>query len=148
MKNEHTPALHEAQHEYEATIDDLRKFCDAYTGLTPNIIDNEYPFRVQFIPDAQLSMFENENVDENGEFNDLTVTVGLTTSVKSTLKFKMETKLLKKLIKLAEQVGRLYYHAFREGAGDLGQDDELRGMLKDVMENTSDTMAHHEEVET
>ena len=143
MKNEHTPA----QHEYEATVDSLREFCDSYTDLTVNIIDTEYPFRVQFIPDAQLNMFENENIDENGEFNDLTVTVGLTTSVKSTLKFKMESKLLKKLIKLAEQVGRLYYHAFREGAGDLGQDDELRGMLKDVLENTSDTVPHNEDGE-
>ena len=68
-----------------------------------------------------MSMFDtqNENVDENGEINDLTVTVGLSTTVKSTLKFKMDSKLLKKLIKLAEKVGTLYYQAFRESAGDL-----------------------------
>ena len=72
----------------------------------------------------QQSIFGNENVDENGEINDLTVTVGLTTAVKSTLKFKMDSKQLKKLIKLAETIGRLYYHAFRAEAGKLRHNEE------------------------
>ena len=63
-------------------------------------------------------MFGYMNVDENGEVNDLTVTIGLSTAVKSTLKFKMDAKLLKKLIKLAENVGDLYYHAYREQEGE------------------------------
>ena len=109
----------EAQTEYETAVKSLQDFCDKNTGLTPIVMDSEYPIRVQFIPDNQLSMFEDEeNINENGEFNDLTVSVGLTTSVKSTLKFKMDSKLLKKLIKLAETVGTLYYHAFRATEGE------------------------------
>lgn len=110
MKKQQTPA----QTTYEAAVESLQKFCEKETELIPNILDDGYPIHVQFIPKPQLSVFGNENVDENGEFNDLTVTVGLSTSVKSTLKFKMDSKLLKKLIKLAETVGSLYYHAFRE----------------------------------
>ena len=104
----------EAQTMYKAAVGSLQKFCEKETELLPRILDNEYPIQVQFVPKPQLTMFGNENIDENGEVNDLTVTVGLSTSVKSTLKFKMDSKLLKKLIKLAETVGSLYYHAFRE----------------------------------
>ena len=114
MKNQRTPA----QLEYEAALENLREFCETSTDLTPIIIDSEYPIRVQFIPDMQFSMFGNENVDENGEVNDLTITCGLSVTVKSTLKFKMDSKLLKKLIKLAEKVGFYYYHAFREEQGE------------------------------
>lgn len=107
-----------AQDEYRGALEALQKFCEKYTDLSPVILDEEYPIRVQFIPQAQISMFGDENIDENGEFNDLTVSVGLTTAVKSTLKFKMDSNLLKKLIKLAEKVGSLYYHAFREEHGE------------------------------
>lgn len=103
---------------YDAAVKALEKFCKDYTELTPVIIDAEYPIKVQFIPDGQIGLFENENVDENGEINDLTVAVGLSTAVKSTLRFKMDSKLLKKMIKLAETVGSLYYHAFREREGE------------------------------
>lgn len=110
MKQQQTPA----QTTYQAAVESLQKFCERETELIPHILDDGYPIHVQFIPKPQLSIFGNENIDENGEVNDLTVTVGLTTDVKSTLKFKMDSKLLKKLIKLAETVGSLYYHAFRE----------------------------------
>lgn len=110
MKKQQTPA----QTMYEAAVDSLQKFCEKETELVPNILDDGYPIHVQFIPKPQLSVFGYDNIDENGEVNDLTVTVGLSTDVKSTLKFKMDSKLLKKLIKLAETVGFLYYHAFRE----------------------------------
>lgn len=106
-----------AQTEYNAAVEALKKFCDDHTDLEAYILDDEYPIRVQFIPASQISMFGDLNVDENGEVNDLTVTVGLSTCVKSTLKFKMDSKLLKKLIKLAENVGHLYYQAFREQEG-------------------------------
>lgn len=120
MTNKPTPA----QNNYEAAVDQLTTFCYENTDLAAVILDTEYPFRVQFIPEAQLSIFPNENVDENGEINDLTVTVGLTTTVKSSLKFKMDSKLLKKLIKMAENVGTLYYHAFREAAGTQAEEVE------------------------
>lgn len=103
-----------AQIEYEAAVEKLQDFCEENTDLTPVVITEEYPIRVQFIPDNQISLLDNENVDENGEFNDLTIVLGLSTEIKSTLKFKMGSKLFKKLIKLTEKVGRLYYHAYRE----------------------------------
>lgn len=114
MKKQQTPA----QTTYEVAVEHLQKFCEKETELQPIIRDEQYPVQVQFIPKSQLTIFGNENIDENGEVNDLTVTVGLSTDVKSALKFKMDSKLLKKLIKLAETVGSLYYHAFREGQGE------------------------------
>lgn len=106
-----------AKTEYDAAVKALNKFCKDQTDLEAYILDATYPIRVQFLPTSQISLFSEDNVDENGEVNDLTVTVGLSTCVKSTLKFKMDSKLLKKLIKLAENVGNLYYQAYREQQG-------------------------------
>jgi hypothetical protein len=115
----------EAQNYYEAAVSDLHKYCEKETDLAAVILDEEYPFRVQFLPDPQQTVFGDDNVSEDGEINDLTVTIGLTTTVKSTLKLRMDSKQLKKLIKLAEALGHLYYQAFREEAGDIrGKDDE------------------------
>lgn len=108
-----------AQTEYDAAVKALMKFVEDSTDLNAEILTETYPIRVQFIPKRQLTLFGDENIDkETGEVNDMTVTVGLTTSVKSTLKFKMDAKLLKKLIKLSETVGTIYYHAFREQEGN------------------------------
>lgn len=123
----------EAQNYYEAAVSDLLKYCEKETDLSAVILDEVYPFRVQFLPDPQQTFFGNENVDENGEINDLTIAVGLTTTVKSTLKFKLDSKQLKKLIKLSEALGRLYYQAFREQAGDLSiyrEDAELKEKIR------------------
>ena len=106
-----------AKTEYDAAVKALNKFCEKHTDLEALILDDEYPIRVQFLPNSQISLFGEDNIDENGEVNALIVTVGLTSSVRSTLKFKMDSKLLKKLIKLAEQVGHLYYQAYREQNG-------------------------------
>lgn len=125
-----------AQNCYDEAVASLHKYCEKETDLAAVILDEEYPFRVQFVPDYQMSVEGNENIDENGEVNDLTVTVGLTTSVKSTLKFRMPSDQLKKLIKLSEKVGNIYYHAFREEAGDLRADpadEELQEMLRGVV---------------
>ena len=107
-----------AKTEYDAAVKALNKFCEKHTDLEALILDDEYPIRVQFLPNSQISLFGEDNIDENGEVNALIVTVGLTSSVRSTLKFKMDSKLLKKLIKLAEQVGHLYYQAYREQNGN------------------------------
>ena len=127
----------EAQTCYEAAVEALHKYCDKETDLSAVILDEVYPFRVQFLPDLQQTIFGNENVDEDGVINDLTVTVGLTTTVKSTLKFKMDSKQLKKLIKLAETVGNLYYQAFREEAGDLRVESDLQEKLRAAVESAT-----------
>ena len=122
-----------AQNHYDAAVAALHKYCEKETDLYAVILSDQYPFRVQFLPERQQTMFGDDNVDmETGEINDLTVTVGLTTTVKSTLKFKMDSKQLKKLIKLSETLGHLYYQAFREEAGDISEeldDADLRDMI-------------------
>lgn len=106
----------EAVIAFDAAVKELQKFCEDNTELDVYILADKYPIRVQFIPrdPHQTTLFGNENVSEDGEVNDLIVTVGLNTYVRSTLKFKMDSKLLKKMIKHAEKVGTLYYQAFRE----------------------------------
>ena len=107
---------YEAQDLYSAAVVELHKYCEKETEFSVVVRDDEYPFRLQFIPDPQQTIFKDQNIDENGEVGDLTISVGLTTSVVSTLKFKMWSNQLKKLIKLSESIGRLYYQAFRERA--------------------------------
>ena len=99
---------------YEMAVEKLAEYCEQETDLQPFILEDTYPFRVQFLPKPQLSIFSNDNIDENGEVGDMVVTVGLSTTLKSTLKFKMNAKMIKKIIKLAESVGNLYYLMFCE----------------------------------
>ena len=103
--------------EYDAAVQRLCKFCEDNTELNVIVNDSKYPLCIQFLPNRQLSLFE-DNIDENGSVNEMTVTVGLTTVVKSSLKFKINSDLLKKLIKKAEKLGVLYYHAFRAEADE------------------------------
>ena len=105
--------------EYNSAVEKLKKFCEEHTTLTVVILDEEYPLRIQFAPDPQQSFFGNENIDENGEINDMVISVGLDTTVASTLNFELSSDVLKKLIKKSEKVGFLYYHAFRSEYGRI-----------------------------
>ncbi len=105
---------HDAQLAYESAVKELHNFCDKNTHLIPSVLNERYPVQIQFIPDRQMSIFPEENVDRNGELKDLTITVGLDTTITNTLAFDLSADLLKKLIKHAETVGLLYYQAFRE----------------------------------
>lgn len=108
--------------EYDAAVERLCKFCKEHTDLECTVNDSKYPICITFLPNPQLTVFD-DNVDEDGAVNDMTVTVGLSTVVKSSLNFKMGSDLLKKIIKKAEKVGLLYYHAFRAEA-DREEEDE------------------------
>lgn len=99
--------------EYESAVKDLKKFCKENSDLSVVIDEREYPIKVQFFPDPEQIQMVEENIDEGGAVGEMTVTVGLSTTVKSTLRFKMNSKILKKIIKGAERVGQTYYHAFR-----------------------------------
>ena len=99
-----------AQLAYEAAAEALLKFVETYTDMGAEILTDKYLFSAHFTPNEQISMFDD------GELNDLIVTVGISTSVKLNLKFKMDAGLLKKLIRLSEKAGSLYYIAYREGA--------------------------------
>ena len=98
----------------------------------PAIRDERYPFRVQFIPKNDMFSAE-ENIDENGEVNDMTVTVGLETTVQSTLKFKMDSAQLKKLLKMSETVGTMYYQAFREEADNIAVEMDMEAAQGEVL---------------
>lgn len=104
-----------AKNEYEAARDALMQYCEKATDYVCEVKESAYPLKVVFTPnDAQEAMF-----DENRSYGVLEITVGLDTKVRSTLEFQMDSDLLKKLIKNAEKIAFLYYHAFREQFGDL-----------------------------
>ena len=99
---------------YDTAVAALRKFCKENTEFQVVIHDEDYPFRVEFLPDPQLSMFPELNVDEAGEVRTMTIETGLSTKVQSRLNFTVEAAILKKLIRLVESVGFYYYQAFRQ----------------------------------
>lgn len=104
-----------AKNEYEAARDALMQYCEKATDYVCEVKESAYPMKVVFTPnDAQEAMF-----DENRSYGVLEITVGLDTKVRSTLEFQMDSDLLKKLIKNAEKIAFLYYHAFREQFDDL-----------------------------
>lgn len=124
-----------AKIEFECAQNDLMKFCATTTDYICEVNTDTYPLTAVFVPNPQRSIFD---VDENGEIGELVISVGLDTSVKTTLKFEMDAALLKKLIKSVEKLAFLYYHAFREEAGDLRfqgttDDEELNDMLKQAL---------------
>ena len=124
-----------AKFEFECAQNDLMKFCATTTDYICEVNTDTYPLTAVFVPNPQRSIFD---VDENGEVGELVISVGLDTSVKTTLKFEMDAALLKKLIKSVEKIAFLYYHAFREEAGDLRfsgttDDEELNDMLKQAL---------------
>lgn len=104
--------MNRLQHEYLEGIERLKRFCDSNTSLQPIVIDNEYPFKIRFEPVDQLSFFdEKDNKPDKSER--FLVICGLNTITDSSLNFKMEYQLLNKLIKFAENLSLLHYHAFR-----------------------------------
>lgn len=126
-----------AKIEFECAQNDLMKFCEGTTDYICEINTDTYPLTAVFVPNPQRSIFDSA-IDENGEVGELVISVGLDTNVKSTLKFEMDAALLKKLIKSVEKIAFLYYHAFREDAGDLRfeeaiEDEELNDMLKQAL---------------
>lgn len=112
----------EACKEFSATVADMEKFCNEETGLRFILDTTIYPIQIRFKPIAvQQSIFERyvEGGGENEQLGSIDISIGISTKVKSTLNFRMEADLLKKLIRKAEKIGVLYFQAFRERAGEL-----------------------------
>lgn len=108
-----------ARNEFEAARNGLMTYCENATDYICEVKEDTYPLKVVITKDPQKSMFEDEAEDGN-----LTIEVGLDTKVTSTLNFKMDSALLKKFIKSAEKLAFLYYHAFREEAGEITEEVE------------------------
>lgn len=105
---------------YEEALADLKKFCDETTDFEVMILSDEYPLQIHFIPrPTQTSVFDAKLIDENGEIGFISVSLGVSTVVRSTLNFRIDGATLRKLIKKSENVGFAYLHYFRSEAGDL-----------------------------
>lgn len=115
----------DAGRHYETLVGELEEYCERETEVCAVVLDEHYPLRVQFVPNPQCSMIDHNNISKDGVINDLTVTVGLSTVVESTLNFEMDSKSLKRLMRLAEKLGHAYYQAYREAAG--AEDAEVEG---------------------
>ena len=109
-----------AKTEFEAARDALVQYCELCTKYTCEVNVDAYPLKVTFTPDPAMSLFD-VNTEEAGAVGKLTIVAGLDTLVISTLKFEMDSNLLKKFIKSAEKIALLHYHAFREAGGDLNR---------------------------
>ena len=110
-----------AMKAYESAVAALNKFCAENTRLVAIVKSDDYPLQVQFVPDPQGDIFGSENVHEDGTVNEIVVTVGVKTEASSSLIFRTESKVFKKLIKLAESAGLLYYQAYAETMSEGGE---------------------------
>lgn len=118
-----------ARTEFESTRNALMEYCEVAAGYECEVKEDSYPMRVIFKQMPQDSLLDDDSTERSGE---LIIEVGLDTKVTSTLAFKMDSALLKKFIKSAEKLAHLYYHSFREEAGDLDDGDwqyRLKKML-------------------
>lgn len=121
-----------ARTEFESTRNALMQYCEVAAGYECEVKEETYPLKVVFKPAPQDNLLD-EIPPELGE---LVIEVGLDTKVTSTLKFKMDASLLKKFIKSSEKLAFLYYHAFREEAGDL-DDGDWQYRLKKMLEKAN-----------
>lgn len=120
-----------ARTEFESARDSLIKYCELATHYSCEVKETSYPMKVVFTPVPRLPGF----TDESRDVGALTIEVGLDTRVISTLEFEMDSNLLKKFIKSSEKLAFLYYHAFREEAGDLRLGyDQIMDQLKQAIE--------------
>ena len=99
--------------EYENSVNRLETFCKELKNVKIDIDTNKYPIIVKVTCIPQQVMFEAE---EDTEFETITVTVGLSTKVKTTGKLNIGAKDLSKITKLSEKLGNAYLHAFFEAS--------------------------------
>lgn len=92
----------------------LQKYAKEEAQMRATINSGEYPWRVTFYPDDEISIFDKEQVDDNGELKHVTVTVGVSLTIDSTLEYKLDASVLKKLLSLSLKCGTLFYVAYRE----------------------------------
>ena len=91
----------------------LQKYAKEEARMKAVITAGDYPWRVTFYPDDEISMFDENQVDGNGELTRVTVTVGVSLTIESTLEYKLDASVLKKLISLSDKCGTLFYVAYR-----------------------------------
>lgn len=104
---------------YEYELNGLKKYADHETEMEAETLEDSYPFRVRFTPCEQIRLFNPDNVDpKTGEVNELVISCGIRTDVRTTLRFTVPAAKLKKLIKLSEKLAGIYYLMLREEADE------------------------------
>ncbi len=103
--------MSKALREYENSVKRLEMFCKELKNVQVNVDTSKYPIVVVITCIPQQVMFDAE---EATEFDTITVSVGMTTTVKTSNKLKIGAKDLNKITKLSEKVGIAYLHAFFE----------------------------------
>lgn len=101
------------QKEFENAVSRLEMFCKEMKNIKLAVDTSQYPIVITISCVPQQVMFDAE---ESTEFDTITVTVGLTTKVKTNGKLKITAKDLNKITKLSEKVGIAYLHAFFEAS--------------------------------
>ena len=92
----------------------LKEYAKREAGLAVRIFAAEYPWRATFYPDDEMSIFDGSDCDENGELRNITISTGLTLELHSSMGFRLDASIFKKLISLTDKCGQLYYVACRE----------------------------------
>lgn len=98
---------------YENAVARLEAFCKELKNVKVEVNTDRYPIRITVTCIPQQVMFDAE---EAIEFDTITVTVGMTTNVKSSGKLKLPIKDLNKITKLSEEAGIAFLHAFFDAA--------------------------------
>lgn len=98
---------------YENAVARLEAFCKELKNVKVEVNTDRYPIRITVTCIPQQVMFDAE---ETIEFDTITVTVGMTTNVKSSGKLKLPAKDLNKITKLSEKAGIAFLHAFFDAA--------------------------------
>lgn len=99
---------------YQAKEIALKEYARKEARLSACVSANEFPWRVTFYPEDEISIFDNHAPDETGEIRNITISTGLTLDIQSTLGFRLDAAVFKRLISLADKCGQLYYVACRE----------------------------------
>lgn len=103
--------MSKAVQAYETSVKRLEMFCKKLKNVSVKVDTSKYPIVIVIRCIPQQVMFDAE---EATEFDTITVSVGLTTTVKASSKLKINAKDLNKIMKLSEKAGIAYLHAFFE----------------------------------
>ena len=103
--------MSKAVQAFETSVKRLEMFCKELKNVSVKVNTSKYPIVIVITCIPQQVMFDAE---EATEFDTITVSVGLTTTVKVSSKLKINAKDLNKIMKLSEKAGIAYLHAFFE----------------------------------
>lgn len=110
-----------AINDYQGAVSELKDFCKKETNFACQISVKSYPIEIKLTPapQQQMSMIDEMQYAVSQGDASVIISVGDKTIVTSNLKFRLDSPLLKKILKKSEQVASTYFHAFRCVAQDM-----------------------------